>query len=175
MAPTVELAESGAVADARTASGRLAPGSLVFQPEVYFLGVTNGAGVVRDAFGRIVRRCRVTTIGEHDASHGGVRLEETFIYADGEVDVWRWVMSPSWDGRYVAAEAKAGVGITGERHGADYVLSFRRPVGRARGALAPRFDTCFTHLTPELVLKRARVSLFGVPMGELTAIHQRVA
>ncbi|HTX50608.1 MAG TPA: DUF3833 family protein [Caulobacteraceae bacterium] len=150
-----------------------APRALVFQPEAFFLGRTEGAGVVRDPFGRVVRRCRITTVGSLDAAHGVIRLEEMFTYEDGEVDTWRWAMSPSRDGRYVAAEIKAGAGIAGERHGADYVLSFRRPYGPARGLLAPRFETRFTMLSQEIVLKRARVHLFGLPLGELTAVHRR--
>ena len=47
-------------------------------------------------------------------------------------------MQAGRDGRYVAAEAKAGSGIVGERQGDDYVLGFRRPVGRARGPAARR-------------------------------------
>src|SRR5579871_3921255 len=162
------------LADARVETLARAPSTLSFQPEVYFLGRTEGAGVVRNPFGRIVRRCLVTTEGSLGAPHGAIRFEEVFAYDDGEIDIWRWAMSPSRDGRYVAAEAKAGAGITGERRGLDYVLSFRRPVGRATGALAPRFETRFTQLTPELALKRAQVSLFGLPLGELTAVHRRI-
>lgn len=151
-----------------------APRALVFQPEVYFLGRTEGAGVVRDPFGRVVRRCQVTTIGFVDAALGTIRLDEFFVFDNGEVDTWRWAMSPSRDGRYVAAELKAGAGITGERLGADYRLSFRRPYGSARGIFAPHYETRFTLLTPEIALKRARVDLFGLPLGELTAVHRRV-
>jgi hypothetical protein len=149
-------------------------GALVFQPEAFFLGRTEGGGVVRDPFGRIVRRCQITTTGSLDPGLGAIQLDEVFAYDDGEVDTWRWAMSASRDGRYVAAELKAGVGITGERHGADYRLSFRRPHGPARGFFAPRYQTRFTLLTPEIALKRARVDLFGVPLGELTAVHRRV-
>jgi hypothetical protein len=148
--------------------------ALVFQPEAFFLGRTEGGGVVRDPFGRIVRRCQITTTGSRDAVLGSIQLDEVFAYDDGEVDTWRWAMSPSRDGRYVAAELKAGAGITGERHGADYRLSFRRPYGPARGFFAPHYETRFTLLTPEVALKRARVDLFGVPLGELTAVHRRV-
>jgi hypothetical protein len=151
------------------------PTGMAFEPEVFFLGRTEGAGVVRDPVGRIVRRCNVTTDGGYSAAQGLLRFDEVFAYDDGEVDTWRWVMQPGRDGRYVAAEAKAGSGITGERHGDDYVLRFRRPVGRAAGPFAPRFRSCFTLLSPELALKRANVSLFGVPLGALIAVHRRIA
>ena len=147
---------------------------LAFRPEVFFVGRTEGAGIVRDLFGRVVRRCRITTTGAFIHDRGAVRFEEEFRYDDGEVDVWRWAMSPGREGRYVAAEARAGAGITGERRGADYHLSFRRPLGRARGLLAPTFSTRFTLLSPELALKRSQVSLFGAPLGALTAVHRRI-
>lgn len=148
--------------------------ALSFAPEAFFLGRTEGAGVVRDPFGRIVRRCRIATEGAYSAAQGALRFDETFTYDDGEIDVWRWVMQAGREGRYVAAEAKAGAGIAGELRGGDYVLAFRRPVGRAAGAFSPHFRSRFTLLAPNLALKRADVSLFGLPLASLTAVHQRV-
>jgi len=174
MAETVEFSKLEPPLNAAAASAEARPpGALTFQPEMFFLGRTEGAGVVRDPFGRIVRRCRVVTQGSFNAAQGSIRFDEVFSYDDGEVDTWRWVMTAGRDGRYVAAEAKAGVGINGERRGDDYVIWFRRPVGRARGALAPSFRTRFTLLTPDTALKLAEVSLFGLPLGVLTAVHRR--
>jgi len=150
-------------------------GQLAFAPESFFLGRTEGAGVVRDPFGRIVRRCRITTSGAFSATQQAVRFDEVFAYDDGEVDTWRWVMQAGRDGRYVAAESKAGSGLSGARQGDDYVLSFRRPAGRAKGPLTPHYRARFTLLSPEIALKRADVSLFGVPIGSLSAVHRRVA
>jgi len=151
------------------------PAALAFEPETFFLGRTEGAGVVRDPFGRIARRCHIATEGGYSAAQGVLRFDEVFTYDDGEVDVWRWAMQPGREGRYVAAESKAGAGITGERQGDDYVIAFRRPVGRATGSFAPSFHSRFTLLTPELAVKRANVSLFGVPLGALIAVHRRIA
>jgi hypothetical protein len=155
-------------------AGRLAPAGLAFHPETFFLGRTDGAGVVRDPFGRIVRRCQVATDGAYSPAQAAIRFDEVFSYDDGEIDTWRWVMTAGRDGRYLAAEAKAGAGITGERRGDDYVLSFRRPVDRLAGWLSPHFHTSFTMLSADTALKRAAVSLAGLPLGVLTAIHRRV-
>jgi hypothetical protein len=148
---------------------------LAFQPENFFLGRTEGAGVVRDPFGRIVRRCHIRTEGEFSPGAGAIRFDEVFTFDDGEIDVWRWAMTPGRDGRYVAAEAKAGAGITGERRGGDYVVVFRRPTGHAQGLLSPLYRSRFTMLSPGLALKRADVSLFGLPLGSLSAVHRRAA
>jgi hypothetical protein len=158
---------------ATRASVRRPAAALSFAPETFFLGRTEGAGVVRDPLGRITRRCHITTEGA--AAQGALRFDETFVFDNGEIDVWRWVMQAGREGRYVAAEAKAGAGITGDMRGGDYVLGFRRPVGRAAGVLAPHFHTRFTLLAPDLALKRANVSLFGVPLGCLSAVHRRVS
>ena len=158
---------------AKQAGVKQRPLALSFAPETFFFGRTEGAGVVCDPLGRITRRCHITTEGS--AAQGALRFDETFVYDDGEIDVWRWVMQAGREGRYVAAEAKAGAGITGDMRGGDYVLGFRRPVGRAAGLLAPHFRTRFTLLAPDLALKRADVSLFGVPLGCLSAVHRRVS
>src|SRR5579863_3529023 len=176
MAASVEtiLREVAARTSERPEAPAWTPGPLPFQPDVFFLGRTEGAGVARDPFDRIVRRCRITTEGAFNALHGSIELEEVFAYDDGELDVWRWAMQPGYDGRYVVAEAKAGVGIEGDRVGEDYLISFRRAVGKARGLFAPRFAARFSQLAPDLVLKQARISLFGAPLGSLTAFHRRV-
>ena len=162
-------------ASPETAAWNHPPAAMAFEPETFFLGRTEGAGVQRDPFGRIVRRCHITTEGGYSAAQGVLRFDEVFAYDDGEVDVWRWVMQPGREGRYVAAEIKAGAGLAGERQGDDYVIAFRRPVGRATGAFAPSFRSRFTLLSPELAVKRANVSLFGVPLGALIAVHRRVS
>jgi hypothetical protein len=149
-------------------------GDTVFRPEVFFLGRTEGSGVVCDPFGRVARRCAIVTSGAPHAAYGAIHFDETFTYDDGEVDVWRWAITCGADGQYVAAEAAAGTGIAGQRQGDDYVFSFRRPVGRARGLTAPTFTTRLTLLAPDLALKAVRVSLFGAPVASMTAIHRRL-
>ncbi|MBS0410352.1 MAG: DUF3833 family protein [Proteobacteria bacterium] len=151
------------------------PGAMTFRPELFFLGRTEGHGVVRDPLGRVARRCRVETIGDYSTSRSAIEFEEVFTYDDGEVDVWRWVMTQGSNGMYVAAEAVAGAGITGYRQDEDYVLTFRRAVGPAKGLLSPSFKTRFTMVAPGMALKTVQVSLLGVPLGVMTATHQRVA
>ncbi len=130
---------------------------------------------MRDPLGRVSRRCRVETVGDFAPTRSAIEFEEVFTYTDGEVDVWRWAMTQGSNGLYVAAEAVAGVGITGYRDDEDYVLTFRRPVGPAKGLLAPSFKTRFTMVAPGVALKVAQVSLYGLPLGVMTATHHRVA
>ena len=120
--------------DAKTS----AMGDTVFRPELFFVGRTEGSGIVRDAFGRILRRCEIVTVGSRQAAYGALQMEETFSFDDGEVDVWRWVITAGGEGRYMASEQIAGSGLLAHRDGDDYVLSFhRRDAAVAEVACAP--------------------------------------
>jgi hypothetical protein len=155
-------------------SRTLSKSDTAFRPDVFFLGRTEGSGVVRDPFGRVLRRCEIITSGVHEPGYNAVRLEETYAYDDGETDAWRWIISHVRGDRYVAAESLAGSGIAGQRVGDEFQLSFQRPVGAAKGLAAPRFRTRFILLAQDLALKSVRVSLLGVPVAGMTAVHRRI-
>ncbi len=78
------------------------------------------------------------------------------------------------DGRYIASEQSAGAGISGHIAGEDYLIAFQRPLGPARGPLAPRYRTRFTLLSPETALKQVRVSVLGAPVATFTGVHRRL-
>ena len=44
-------------------------------------------------------RCSIVTEGHWNQSKHAISFEERFAYNDGEIDIWRWVMSPGRDGR----------------------------------------------------------------------------
>lgn len=145
-----------------------------FRPEVFFLGRTEGWGVARGPMGRILRRCRVVTDGRLDEAYQAIHFDEVFDWDDGEADEWRWAMTRGMNGEYIAAEALAGAGIQGRYDRGDYLLSFRRPI-KAGGGPKPRFFTRFTLISPDVALKTVHVSLYGIPVGSLSAFHKRVA
>lgn len=145
---------------------------LTFLPESFFLGRTEGLGVVRDLSGR-ARRCRVTTLGVADAAYDAIHFDEVFSYDDGETDTWRWAMARGVDGRYVGSEALAGAGLIGRIERGDYRIDFSRPL-RPGSPVWARFRTRFTLLSPTTALKEVRVSLMGLPVGTMTATHNRL-
>ena len=145
----------------------------VFRPEQFFLGRTRGWGLVRSLDGKQAR-CEVTTEGRLDDTYQSLHFDETFVFDDGRVDEWRWAMTRGRDGRYVAAEHRAGAGIVGRHEKGDYVLAFKRPLKPEGGFPTPSYRTTFTLLSPQVALKRVRVSLLGLPMAEMTAFHERV-
>jgi hypothetical protein len=144
-----------------------------FRPEQFFHGRTRGWGFVRTLDGRR-RRCEIVTEGSLDETYQALHFDEIFTYDDGQVDEWRWAMTRQRDGRYVAAEAMAGAGILGRHEKGDYVLTFARPMRPEGGFPTPRYHTRFTLVNPRVALKYSRVSVLGLPVGVLTAFHERV-
>ncbi|HEX6859496.1 MAG TPA: DUF3833 family protein [Caulobacteraceae bacterium] len=148
--------------------------SRVFRPEQFFVGRTEGWGVVRELGGRR-RRCQIITEGHLDESYQALHFDETFTFDDGETQQWRWAMTRGRDGRYVAAEAMVGAGIVG-RHDkrGDYVLNFRRPLRPEGGFPTPSYNTRFTLTSANSALKRVRIGVLGLTVATMTAVHERV-
>ncbi len=143
---------------------------IIFRPEVFFLGRTDGAGIDRDIFGRTVRRCTIVADGAPHPTISAICIKEIITYDDGEVQDWRWVLGGSSDGRYVVAEAQAGSGHFAERHrDGDLVVSFRR----TRRWFTQRHVTRYSQLTPDIALESTTVSVLGAPQLFFTAVRRR--
>lgn len=149
----------------------LAP--LIFRPENFFVGRTEGWAEARPLLGGPARRARVVTDGRLDATYSALHVDETYDWENGTTEVWRWVMTRGLDGRYVASEARAGAGIVGRHEGGDYLLNFRRPIGDQGRLVRGGYATRFSMLSPRVALKRVRFSLVGVPMAVMVGEHHR--
>ena len=144
---------------------------LTFRPEIFFLGQTEGVGIDRDAFGRTLRRCTIRTEGALRESISAICVDEVMHYDDGEIQNWRWVLSPASNGRYVVAEAQAGSGHVAElRTDGDFRISFRR----TRGWLSERHRTRYAMLSKDLSVEQTEVSMFGMRQLTFTAIRRRI-
>jgi hypothetical protein len=145
-----------------------------FQPDLFFLSRTEGRGLVRDLSGRLIDRCTISTLGVWDHDYGALRFDETYRYDDGAEDVLRWTFAPDAQGRMSASEATVTAPVRGWTHGPDYHLRFRRRGGPRAGRLTLTYHVRFTLMRPDLALKSARLTLFGITVGEMTAFHQRI-
>jgi hypothetical protein len=152
-----------------------APEGLVFQPDRFFLSETTGRGVVRDFSGRLIDRCRIDTVGRWDHQSGAMHFDEIFAYDSGRIDTLNWAFAPDAQGRMTATEISVTSPVRGWREGGDYRLRFRRAGAPPLSGVKLTFDTRFSPMEPDLVLKFVRVKLFGVPMGTMTAFHRQVS
>jgi hypothetical protein len=145
-----------------------------FQPDHFFLARTEGRGLVRDLTGRLIDRCAITTDGVWDHDYGALRFDETYVYDSGPTDVLRWTFAPDAQGRMSASEASVTAPVHGWTRGMDYHLRFRRRGGPRAERLTLTYHVRFTLMRPDMALKVARLSLFGITLGEMTAYHRRM-
>jgi hypothetical protein len=150
------------------------PERQIFQPDLFFLGRTQGRGVVRDFAGRPVDGCEITTDGRWDHEFGAMHFDEVFTFDSGPVDTLNWAFAPDPQGRMVASEVSVAAAVRGWSDGADYRLRFKRAGGLAPPSMQLTYDVRFSPMSQEVALKTVRLRLFGVPLAFMTAFHRRV-
>jgi len=140
----------------------------------FFDGRTRAWGIFEDRFGRLRREFTVDIVGRRDGEDGFV-LEEDFVYADGETQrrVWRLRRTgpDSYEGR---AEDVIGVArgrVAGNAFNWRYVLALK--VGPSTWNV--HFDDWMFLQRDGVMINRARVSKWGIEIGEVTLSFQRAA
>ena len=154
--------------------GAASEDELAFRPDLFFLVPTSGRGVVRDGFGRMIDRCEVTTQGRWDHSRGALHFDETFTYQNGRTETLRWTFGPDAQGRMAASEASVTSPVRGWPEGQDYRLRFKRAGAPPLDKTQVDYDVRFTLMEPDTAMKTAKLKLFGVTLGVMTAYHRRV-
>lgn len=137
-----------------------------FRIEEYFLGETRAWGIFEDRFGRLRRQFTVDITGTMEGDE--IVLDEHFDYADGEKDRRVWRIKILEDGRYEGrADDVVGVAngaVNGNALHWYYDLNLK--VGER--TVQVHFDD-WMFLQPDGVLiNRARVSKWGIEIGEVT-------
>jgi hypothetical protein len=139
--------------------------------EHYLLGRSRAAGLFQDFSGAVRRRFDIDIHGWRDGDT--LVVDETFLFDDGAVDERRWriVIEPSGAHRATAGD------MIGEARGQarndvlrwSYLFSLQ--IGRRRWRV--RFHDSFVELSDQFLLNRARVSKFGLPIGQVTILFAR--
>jgi hypothetical protein len=73
-----------------------------------------------------------------------------------------------------ASEANITAPVRGWTAGADYHLRFKRRGGPRAERLTLTYNVRLTLMQPDVALKRVRLSLLGVTLGEMIAFHRRI-
>lgn len=134
--------------------------------EKYFAGETKAWGLFEDRFGKVRRQFTVDISGTWDGSE--LVLDERFLYSDGEQDQRVWRIAKTGPHSY---EGRAGdvIGIAkGEAYGNALNWRYDMDLKVGDGTLRVHFND-WMYLQPSGVLiNKARVSKFGIEIGEVT-------
>jgi len=144
-----------------------------FVLEEYFAGKIRAWGLYEDRFGSVKRQFVVDIDGTWDGTQ--LTLDEYFTFADGEKSTRQWRIRKLPDGSYegraddVIGVAKGIVG--GNALNWNYVLDLKVSENRT---LHVTFDDWMFLLPDGVLMNRARMSKFGIELGEVTISFMKI-
>ena len=137
----------------------------------YFSGTTDAWGMFQKRNGEVVKRFHVLIEGH--AANGALVLDEHFDYSDGthQQRVWTLRQEPGgrWTGTAADVIGTAAGSVAGNALHWRYVL--RLPVDDKTYDVA--FDDWMYLVDQTTMVNRARMSKFGVRLGEVTLLFRR--
>ena len=101
-------------------------------------------------------------------------LDEQFLFSDGVKDHRVWRLRFEEDGHFTGDCEEAVMPARGRpvRGGCYLSYRFRLPVGKRR--VVVKFNDVFRLVDEDTMLNRAKVSKWGVPLGQVTAAFRRL-
>ena len=144
-----------------------------FVLEKYFHGKTRAWGLFEDRFGNVRRQFVVDINGNWDGTI--LTLDEDFVFDDGEKDFRQWRIKKLNDGTYegraddVIGTAK-GIASGNSLHW-SYVLDLKRD---GDSSIKVKLDDWMFLQTGGVLLNRARMSKFGIELGQITISFKRI-
>lgn len=138
----------------------------------YFTGRTQAWGQFQDRFGTVRRRFVVDITGAWDGET--LTLDEAFRYDDGATErrIWRLRRrgANGWEGSADGVVGKATGEVAGNAFNWRYTFDLQTADG---GTLRLTFDDWMWRQDEQVVINRARVSKFGITVGEVLIFFRR--
>ena len=143
-----------------------------FSLEEFFDGETTAYGQFQDVLGNVSRRFTVNIKGSWDGSN--LILVEDFTYDDGseEQRIWKLVKNNGnkWVGSAEGVVGIAEVKTSGDMFYWAYTIDLPTPSGERRVS----FKDYMWMLSDDRVLNKAYMSKWGLPLGEVTIMFEKV-
>lgn len=139
--------------------------------EDYFDGRTRAWGIFEDRFGNLRRQFVVDIEGTWDGKE--LTLDEDFLFSDGETDRRIWKIVKQDDHRYEGRSEDILGTAQGESRGNAFNWTYVIDLKVGDDKLRVRFDD-WMFLQPDgVLLNRARVTKWGVEVGQVTLVFQK--
>lgn len=142
-----------------------------FDPVRFFDGSFTAHGMFVDRFGQVQKRFLIDI--SCTAEDGQTTLHESFVYDDGMTEARSWTIIKHNDNEYTAhTDDVVGKGV-GQVDGAVFKLKYDFLLTLYGRRVKVHFDDVMVKQTETTILNRARVSKFGVLLGELFITFSR--
>ena len=139
-----------------------------FNVETYFNGSLDAQGVVLDRSGTVTRRFTVEMRGTWENNRG--KLEEWFVFDDGEKTTRTWLIEKQADGTYTGS-ADDIVGLAfGESNGIALHWDYQLDLIVDGDQYRVTFDDWLYQVSPNVVINRSYIKKWGFKVGEVILV-----
>jgi hypothetical protein len=132
----------------------------------YFNGVVDGYGIFTDRSGKVVKRFTVVMQCSWEGDNGV--LDEDFTYSDGTKQRRIWRLKALPDGRYEGRADDVIGGAQGRAAGNALNWSYTLALPVDGSVYEVQFDDWMYLVTPKVMINKAKMSKFGINLGEVT-------
>ncbi|MFG6467933.1 DUF3833 domain-containing protein [Roseateles sp. BYS87W] len=138
----------------------------VLDLKTYFNGPLTAHGVFTDRAGKVKRRFEVKLVGRWQGDVG--TLDEDFRYSDGTTERRVWTITALGQGRYrgTAADVVGSADGLARGNALRWSYTLRLPVDGTTYDV--QFDDWMYLMDERVMLNKARMSKFGIDLGEVT-------
>ena len=136
----------------------------------YFNGTLDAYGLFTDRSGKVVKRFTVVMNCSWSGPPGaetGV-LDENFTYSDGTQDRRVWTLKRQPDGRYTGTAGDVVGEASGQEKGNAFRWGYTLKLPVDGRIIEVQFDDWMYLMNDKVMLNKAKMSKFGVGLGEVT-------
>lgn len=139
----------------------------------YFTGQTRGYGIVQDRKGTLKRQFTVDIVGTIQ-SDGSLKLYEEFDWSDGEQSTRTWIISRNGDHIFSGTAADVAGIAEGSSYGNVLNWQYFLNLQVDETTWNIKFDDWMFLVTERVLINRAKMSKFGLMVGEVTIAFQKL-
>lgn len=143
-----------------------------FVLEEFFDGQLSAHGVLKDRSGKVTRYFTADIKAYWQDGVG--TLEEDFVFDDGEQQRRVWTLRPEGQNRYIGTAGDVVGESVIEVSGNSVFLSYVLRVPYNEGTIDVTIDDRMYMISPSVVLNESGMSKFGVSVGELMLVIQKL-
>lgn len=141
----------------------------------YFARDVTGSGFLRNWRGQITRQFTVSMRGYYlDESHTQLRIEESFVFDNGEAQQRIWTLSKSGDQSFTGTAADTIGGASGRQQGNAVNWRYRLSIPYKSKSIAINFDDWLYLQEDGQLLNAVKMKKFGLTVGTLFIAFQPV-
>ena len=138
----------------------------------YFIGETKGYGIVQDRKGTLTRQFTVDITGTIQVD-GSLKLYEEFDWSDGEKSTRTWIISKNGEHLYSGTAEDVASPAEGIAYGNVLNWQYLLNLKVDDNTWKIKFDDWMFLVTDQVLLNKAKMSKFGLTVGEVTIVFQK--